>query len=130
MFIIFLFYFLFFSSLSVPLKRSRTRTYKCTVHIVYIYTRMKHNDIITVSRTDVGFVSSHRNVKFTIHRQSAWPEPRERVKNIRITCMNYNFFEFPSLVFTPTLPPSVIYTHTRAHIRYRPTSCFEVNIYR
>lgn len=42
---------------------------------------MKYNDIITVSRTDVGFVSSHRNVKFTIHRQPVWPGPRERVKN-------------------------------------------------
>lgn len=42
---------------------------------------MKYNDIITVSRTDVRFVSSHRNVKFTIHRQPVSFEPRERVKN-------------------------------------------------
>lgn len=42
---------------------------------------MKYNDIITVSRTDVRFVSSHRNVKFTIHRQPVSLEPRERVKN-------------------------------------------------
>lgn len=42
---------------------------------------MKYNDIITVSRTDVRFVSSHRNVKFTIRHQPVWFEPRERVKN-------------------------------------------------
>lgn len=55
---------------------------------------MKYNDIITVSRTDVRFVSSHRNVKFTIRCQPVWFEPRERVKNTH-NVMNYNFFQIP-----------------------------------
>lgn len=55
---------------------------------------MKYNDIITVSRTDVGFVSSHRNVEFTIRRQPVWPGPRERVKNTHNAYELQLFFEF------------------------------------
>lgn len=63
---------------------------------------MKYNDIITVSRTDVGFVSSHRNVEFTIRSRTIWPGPRERVKNTHNARMSYNFFRIP-LLLSPSL---------------------------
>lgn len=64
---------------------------------------MKYNDIITVSRTDVRFVSSHRNVKFTIRRQPVWLEPRERVKNTHNAYELQLFSNLVPLLFSVSL---------------------------
>jgi len=67
---------------------------------------MKYNDIITVPWTDVRFVSSHRNVKFTIRRQPVWFEPRERVKNTH-NAYELQLFFLKSVIWSLSFPLSL-----------------------